>query len=119
MHTQNRSNPKPLQYLLCSSFGILIPVSCLNAIPLFVVVVKYEVSQREVLIKIIEIMITVDLYVISPIFTKCVLTYYKYCIYAFLIQYLHNPDSPARIQTYLLISYYCTHNYCTRHTIFT
>ena len=36
--------------------------------------VKYKVSYSEVLLKIVEIMITIDLHVFSPVFTKCVLT---------------------------------------------
>ena len=42
--------------------------------------VNFEVSRSELLIKIVEIMITIDPHVFSPVFTKRVQIYYKYCI---------------------------------------
>ena len=42
--------------------------------------VKHKLSRSELLIKIVEIMITIDPHIFSPVFTKRVQIYYKYCI---------------------------------------
>ena len=57
------------------------------------------------LIRIIEIIITIDIHLFLPQKQRSYDCIHKYCMYAFVIQYLRNPDSSVRIQSYSQISY--------------
>ena len=76
---------------------MIFPVAHISISPVTATVVNFKVSRSEMIIKIVENMITINLHLFSTVFTKLVLTYYKEHSHDFFIRSLHKPDPSIRI----------------------